>query len=127
MRGWFGDKKEVVMPRFTSRAEAFAFMLQYQLERTGDPMEAAKRANDFADIFATNLGIPSTSEPPPQGIDKHLQTIDKVVCYCEEHPRVVEFAAGALTFLVGAVFGKKTEQAGQPQEPITPVDAESLS
>ena len=87
---------------FSTRAEAFAYMLNYQLtEKKADPMEAAKNANEFADIFAKNMGIPTIVEPPPQGVDKIIKSVDKVMCYCEEHPKAVDYLVGAVTFAAG--------------------------
>lgn len=112
------DKKEI--PMFASRSEAFAYMLAYQVEeKHADPMEAAQRANEFADIFAKNTGLPQTIEPQKQGVDKYIDNINKVVCYCEEHPRVIEFITGAATFAVGLFAGKKIEEKEMPKaEPI---------
>lgn len=104
--------------QFTTRAEAFAYMLKYQLEeKRAEPMVAAEKANEFADIFAKNLGVPDV---PVKGVDKYMQMANKVVCYCEEHPKILEYAAGAATFLVGAIVGKKSEQNDEmpPQQSI---------
>lgn len=112
------DKKEI--PVFASRAEAFAYMLAYQVEeKHADHMDAAQRANEFADIFAKNTGLPQAIEPKKQGVDKYIDNINKVVCYCEEHPRVIEFITGAATFAVGLFTGKKIEEKEMPKaEPI---------
>lgn len=112
------DKKEI--PTFLSRTEAFAYMLAYQVEeKHADPMEAAQRANEFADIFAKNTGLKQSVEPKKEGVDKYIDNINKVVCYCEEHPRVIDFVAGAATFAVGLFTGKKIEEKEMPKaEPI---------
>lgn len=112
-------KKGVNMPSFKSRAEAFAYMLRYQLdEKKADPMEAAKRANEFAEIFAGNLGLPKEEEKPKAGVEKVIGEVDKVVCYCEEHPKVVEFLTGALTsaasIAVGFFAGKQNAPTADP-------------
>ena len=107
--------------RFTSRAEAFAYMLKYQLEeRKADPMEAAKKAGEFADIFATNMGMPVNTEPPKKGVDKVFVVVDQTVCSCESHPQVVDFITGAATFAIGLFAGKKSDQHTEipPQEKI---------
>lgn len=117
--GWF-DKKEV--PRFSSRQDAFAYMLSIQLERGKEPMEAAKQADEFADIFAKNMGLPE--EPAKEGVDKYIAMVDKVACYCEQHPRALDFITGALTFVVGAFAGKKIEQASEP--PKEPIDFDKI-
>ena len=107
------------MPSFRTRAEAFAYMLRYQLEeKRADPMEAAKRANEFAEIFAGNLGLPKEEEKPKDGVEKVICEVDKVVCYCEEHPKVVEFLTGALTsaasIAVGFFAGKQNAPTADP-------------
>ena len=120
----FTKKEEARTMTFSTRAEAFAYMLSYQLnEKKEDPMEAAKNANEFADIFAKNMGIPTTVEPPPQGVDKVIKNVDKVMCYCEEHPKVVDYLVGAVTFAAGLITQKKVDNDAPPppqpqQEPI---------
>lgn len=109
----FGNKDKQEL-KFTTRAEAFGYMLSYQLEKGKDPMEAARMANEFADIYAQNIGIPAKEEPKPKGVEKYLVSIDKVVCYCEEHPKIVDFITGAVTFAAGTFFGKKVEEASEP-------------
>lgn len=103
-------------------------MLAFQLEKGKDPMEAAKAANEFADIFAVNMGIPTKTEPEPEGVDRYLVSINKVVNYCEEHPKVTEFLTGALTFAVGAFFGNKAGQVAPAPEPpkVEPIDINQL-
>lgn len=101
-------KKEI--PRFGSRADAFAYMMAYLTEKGRNPMDAAREANEFASIFAKNMGMPDKTEPQAEGVDKYIQTFEKVCSYCEEHPRILEFAAGAVTFFAGLVAGKKEEQ-----------------
>lgn len=122
----FGEKKEKPVLKFTTRAEAFGYMLAYQMDKGKDPMEAAKQANEFADIFAVNMGIPTKVEPQPEGVDKYLVSINKVVNYCEEHPKVVDFVAGAATFAVGAIFGKKANQEATEPPKIEPIDINQL-
>lgn len=109
----FGSKEKLDL-RFASRAEAFAFMLAFQMEKVKDPMEAAKLADEFADIYANNMGLPNRKEPPPEGVDKYLVSIDKVVAYCEGHPKVLDFVTGAVTFAAGTIFGKKIESESEP-------------
>lgn len=101
---------------FSSRADAFMYMLSRLVERGVDPMDAAAKANEFAEIFAKNLGIPATIEPEPQGLDKYLSMATKVTDYIEQHPKVVEYGVPAITFIAGLFTGKKVEQIEQPSE-----------
>lgn len=123
---WFEKKASFKDMQFSTRAEAFAYMLNYQLEnKNAEPMEAAKKANEFADIFSTNIGLPGRIEPQPQGLDKYLQMADKVVCYCDEHPRILEFLSGAATFAVGLFTGKKVASP-VPMPPVEKIDFDKI-
>lgn len=127
---WRSKKVDTKELHFATRSEAFAYMLRWQIEeKHADPMEAAEKANQFADIFAQNMGVPAKIEPEPKGVDKVIQMADKVVCYCDEHPKVVEYVTGAATFLVGLIAGKKLEQSSEhtPPPPVQPVNFDELN
>lgn len=96
---------------FSSRAEAFTYMLNYLLnEKKMEPMQAAEQANQFAEIFAVNMGIPLKVEPQPKGVDKYISMAEKIGGYIEAHPKVVEYGIPAITFIAGLFTGKKVEQ-----------------
>lgn len=108
----FRQKGPQVDMKFTTRSEAFSYMLMYMIEeKHADPLEAAQKANEFADIFAKNMGIPLKIEPEPQGVDKYLSMATKIANYIEEHPKVIEYGVPAFTFIAGLFTGKKVEQA----------------
>lgn len=108
----FQSKKPQTELKFTTRSEAFSYMLMYMTEeKHANPLEAAQKANEFADIFAKNMGIPLKVEPEPQGVDKYLSMATKIANYIEEHPKVVEYGVPALTFVAGLFTGKKVEQS----------------
>jgi hypothetical protein len=126
---FFRKSSDAGQLNFSSRAEAFAYMLRLQLEKRVEPMEAAEKANAFADIFASNMGLPVSVEPPAEGVDRYLQHIDKVVCYLDQHPKAVDMVVGVATFLLGAFAGKSAEQAAEsaaPTPPREPIDFDSL-
>ena len=121
----FGQTKppDVNDLRFATKADAFAYMLRYQIsEKKMDPLEAAQKANDFANIFAENMGLPLQIEPPKKGIDKVISVVDKAVCYCDEHPRVLEYITGAATFAVGLFAGKAAQKTQIPEKEPEPID-----
>lgn len=124
----FTKKEEARPMSFSTRAEAFAYMLNYQLnEKKADPMEAAKKANEFAEIFAQNMGIPTNVEPPPQGVDKIIKSVDKVMCYCEEHPKAVDYLVGAVTFAAGLFTQKTLDNDNTPTKPQQePIDFDKI-
>ena len=124
----FTKKEEARPMSFATRAEAFAYMLNFQLnEKKADPMEAAKNANEFAEIFAQNMGIPTNVEPPAQGVDKVIKSVDKVMCYCEEHPKAVDYLVGAVTFAAGLFTQKTLDNNNTPTKPQQePIDFDKI-
>jgi hypothetical protein len=119
-------KKERIEVKFETRAEAFAYMLAYQVEQGVGPMEAAERADVFASIFAKNMGIPDKVEPKKEGIERYIHSIDKVVTYCDEHPKAVDMVVGVATFLVGTLTGKKAEQVADAAPVAEPIDFDKI-
>lgn len=116
-------KKRAEPMRFSSRAEAFAYMLSYQIEDKGlDPMDAAQKANEFADIMAKNMGLPQAIVPTPEGIDKYIAMAEKLGDYCDKHPKAIEILTGAITFVAGIATGKRVEQTQEPLIKVDPID-----
>ena len=116
-------KRDVGRLVFGSRAEAFAYMLAYQVEeKHAEPMEAAQKANEFADIYASNMGLPAKIELPKDGVEKYIQMAEKIGSYCEQHPRAIEFLTGAVTFAAGLFTGKTVEQTSH----VTVIPSEKI-
>lgn len=123
---WSGGKKTVDVPKFSSRAEAFAFMLDRQLSEGVEPMRAAQSADAFADIFAKNMQLPERVEPEPKGVDKALATIDKVSIWIDAHPKVVEMVIPTLTFVAGLFAAKPATVPPPPPIEQPPIDFENV-
>lgn len=126
----YTKKKGFEASNFRSREEAFSAMLAYLIEdKKVEPMDAARQANEFAEIFAKNKGIPTKIEPQKEGVEKYLDMADKISIYIDKHPKLVDVAVPAFTFLVGLITGNKTEQNNQ-QEQIEqahePIDFDNL-
>lgn len=124
----FSYRKKSFETNFRSREEAFSSMLAYLIEEEKmQPMEAAKQANEFAEIFAINMGLPTKIEPEKKGYDKVMYYMKETTNFVKENPQVMEYLIPAVTFIAGLFTGKKeqntvqqptTEQSQQPQEPI---------
>lgn len=109
---WFG-KKEIPEMKFATRGEAFGYMLSYMIEEKGsDPMEAARKANEFAEIFAINMGIPLKIEPKPEGVDKYLSIAEKIGNYLDTHPKLLDYGIPVATFIAGLITEKKIDTSG---------------
>ena len=83
-------------------------------------MAAAKKADEFAEIFTKNMQLPEKVEPQPKGIDKVLMSIDKVSVWVDQHPKIVEMIVPTVTFIAGLFTAKAATPAPPPQnnEPI---------
>ena len=127
--GLFQKKKQPEM-NFNTRSEAFNSMLAYLIEdKCLEPMEAARQADEFADIFAKNMGIPTVIEPEKTGVDKYISIAEKIGNYAETHPKAVEIVLGLGTFLAGVFTGKKVEEHTQepaPQEKKEPINFDEV-
>ena len=123
---WGGEKKSVELPKFATRSEAFAYMLQVQLSEGVEAMAAAKKADEFADIFAKNMQLPEKVEPQPKGLDKVLMSIDKVSVWVDQHPKVVEMVVPTVTFIAGLFTAKAAAPPPPHQENSEPIDFENV-
>lgn len=125
--GWF-DKPAAPL-HFQSRAEAFAYMLQRRMSDGCDPMEAARQAGEFADIYATNMGLPPHPEKPVEGLDKYMRDLDKIAGYCDQHPKMVDLLLGAVSFMGGVLTAKSADTPRTPiapAEPAPPIDFDNV-
>lgn len=108
----FNSKKSIdaASLHFTTRSEAFVYMMSRLSDQGVEPMAAAEQAGRFAQIYGDNLGLPVRTEPPQEGIDKYLAQLDKLTNYCEQHPKAIELLVGAASFLSGLVVAGKVQQ-----------------
>lgn len=129
----FSYKKKSFETNFRSREEAFSAMLAYLIEdEKMQPMEAAKKANEFAEIFAVNMGLPTKTEPEKKGYDKVMYYMKETTTFIKENPQVVEYLIPTVTFIAGLFTGNKTQntvqqpQEPQPQQPQEPIDFDKI-
>lgn len=121
----FNYTRKTFETKFRSREEAFSAMLAYLIEEEKkDPMLAAKEANEFAEIFAVNMGLPTKVEPERKGYEKVMYYVKETTTMIKENPEIVNLLVPAATFIAGLFTGKKveqnTEQQAQPQQPAQP-------
>jgi hypothetical protein len=119
---WFSSHT-ALPPKFSSRADAFAYMLALRLDDGCDPMEAARQAGEYADIYARNMGLPDRKEAPAEGIDKYIRDLDKITSYCDAHPKMVDLLLGAVSFIGGYLTGNR---AAPPSPPPAHVDEPAI-
>lgn len=101
-------------------------MLQAQLNDGVEAMTAAKKADEFADIFAKNMNLPEKVEPKPKGVDGILATIDKVSVWVDAHPKVVDMIVPTVTFIAGLFTAKAVEPSSPPPPINEPIDFDNV-
>lgn len=117
----FNYKKKSFETNFRTRDEAFSAMLAYLIEEEKmKPLDAAKQANEFAEIFAANMGIPTKVEPERKGYDKVMYYMKETTNFVKENPQVMEYLIPAVTFIAGLFTGKKEEKQTNTQQAQTP-------
>lgn len=122
----FNSKPERKTPTFKNRAEAFNYMFSELYENGADPLNAAERANSFADIVATNLGLPKEPEKPQSMVEKTITIVKQVAVVKKEYPEVWDLVVGAIGGLIGAFTGVKAAQPEEQEEERTPLDFENM-
>ena len=122
----FNTKPDRKTPTFKSRAEAFNYMFAELYENGADPLNAAERANSFADIVATNLGLPKEPEKPQSMVEKTITIVKQVAVVKKEYPEVWDLVAGAIGGLIGAFTGVKAAQPEEQEDERTPLDFENM-
>ena len=122
----FNSKSERKTPTFKSRAEAFNYMFAELYENGADPLNAAERANSFADIVATNLGLPAEPEKPQSMVEKTITIVKQVAVIKKDYPEVWDLVVGAIGGVIGAVAGVKATEPAEQEEERTPLDFENM-
>ena len=123
---WNSSKSERKVPEFKSRAEAFNYMFAELYENGEDPINAAERANSFADIITTNLGLPKEPEKPKSMVEKTITFVKEVSVIKKEYPEAWDLLVGAIGGVIGAVTGVKAAQPEESEEQKEPLDFDNM-
>lgn len=105
------------IPTFKSRAEAFDYMFTTLCTNGEDMMEAAKKAEQFAEIIAKNRDLPQV---PKKFLEQCMDFMKQVSEVKRDYPEMWDIAGGILGGVVGLFAGAKTAEAvdEQPAEPL---------
>ncbi len=123
----FDRKSDRKVPVFKSRSEAFNFMFTELYESGADPINAAERANSFADIISSNLGLPSEPEKPKSIVEQGINMVKQVVVIKKEYPEVWDIIIGAIGGVIGSIVGSKAAMPEEPEEEHRePLDFENM-
>lgn len=119
------SKNKVEVPNFNSRSEAFDYMFTQMCDKGADLMDAAERANSFADIIAKNKSLPDAPPAPKNIVETGIGYLKQIVVIKNEYPEVWDLATGAIGGLIGAFAGAKAAQE-DPQDDRPPVNFDEL-
>lgn len=122
----FNSKSERKVPVFKNRAEAFNYMFAELYENGADPVNAAERANSFADIISANLGLPNEPEKPKGMVEQGIGLVKQIVVIKKEYPEVWDLIVGALGGIIGAVAGVKASSDDVQDVQPTPMDFDNM-
>ena len=108
------------VPVFKSRAEAFDYMFAEMCDRGADLPDAAKRADEFADIIAKNRSLPDVPEKQKNAIETCVGYLQQISAIKRDHPDIWDLATGAIGGLIGAVVGTKAVEENNDSAPPLP-------
>lgn len=112
--------KKTIKTDFSTRREAFNWMLSYLIEDKGmEPLDAAKQAEEFAQIVAANNGLPQQTAPEPKGMDRYINEVKKVVVMVKENPEIIEYGVPLVSFITGLFTGKKEASTSTNPDQVT--------
>lgn len=120
----FPFKQPKQVPTFTSRAEAFDYMLSELVDKGTDMMEAAEKAAKFADIVATNKKLPDTPPKQLNGLDKGLAYMKQLTIIKSENPEIWDMVTGAIGGVIGSFSGGGKVAIEEP--PTANIDFDNL-
>lgn len=110
------------VPSFKSRAEAFDYMLVHCCEQGVDLLEAAKKAEAFANIVAKNRSLPAV---PKTIVSQCMDTLKQVSEIKKEHPDAWNLVSGLVGGVFGVLAGNKATEADE--EPLAePIDFDKI-
>lgn len=116
----FNRSGNKTVPTFKSRAEAFDYMFAEMCDRGADLHDAAKRADEFADIIAKNRSLPDAPEKPKNAIETCVGYLQQISVIKREHPDIWDLATGAIGGLIGVVAGSKIQEDEDESIPPPP-------
>lgn len=108
------------VPVFKSRAEAFDYMFAEMCDRGADLTDAAKKADEFADIVAKNRSLPDAPEKQKNVIETCVGYLQQISVIKRDHPDIWDLATGAIGGIIGAVAGAKAVESEEDNTPPPP-------
>lgn len=106
------------LPSFSSRSEAFDFMLADRLSKGDDYHDAAEKADKFADIITKNKKLPATPPKPKNGIETAVGYVEQIVAVKRDHPEVWDLVVGGIGGLLSGFSLLAGKEAVSQEESV---------
>lgn len=111
------------VPIFNSRAEAFDYMFVNLCSQGEEMMEAASKAEKFAEIVAKNRALP---DKPKNIVGQCVDMVKQVSEIKREYPEMWDVVSGLLGGVVGVLAGTKAVESSSDDEPIEILDFDNM-
>ena len=112
------------IPTFKSRAEAFDYMFTTLCTQGEDMMEAAKKAETFAEIICKNRALPNV---PKNFVGQCVDFMKQMSEFKRDYPDMWDVASGVLGGVVGLFAGTKAaESQAAEEDPAEPLDFDNM-
>ena len=111
------------VPTFKTKADAFDYMFSTLCEQGTDLMEAAQKAEAFAEIVAKNRALP---EAPKPFVAQCMDTLKQVAEIKKEYPEAWNLVSGLVGGVFGALAGSKASEAVEDEPMAEPIDFDKL-
>jgi predicted GTPase len=86
-------------------------------------MEAAKKAETFAEIVAKNRALP---DKPKNIVGKCLDIVKEVSVVKKEYPEMWDIVSGIVGGVVGVIAGSKAVESSEDDKPIEVLDFDNM-
>lgn len=111
------------IPSFKSKADAFDYMFATLCEQGIDMMEAAKKAEQFANIVAKNRSLPDV---PKNFVGQCMDVVKQVTTIKKDYPEAWDIISNLASGVFGAVIGTNAVKS-EDEEPLAePIDFDKL-
>ena len=109
------------IPVFGSKAEAFDYIFAELLLNGEDLMQAAEKAEQFANVIAKNRSLP---DKPRGVVEQCINVMQQITIVKKDYPEMWGILTGAIGGVIGAFAGNKAAEEESPK--VEPLDFDNM-
>lgn len=111
------------IPTFKSKADAFDYMFATLCEQEIDMMDAAKKAEQFANIVAKNRSLP---DAPKNLVGQCVDVVKQVSSIRKDYPEAWDIISNLASGVFGALLGANATKLDDDESLAEPIDFDNL-